>query len=419
MDNPDFGKEEHTMTHACKTLNIAFSLAVLLALPVFAQTSIDEQTVQTASKPVAYVYVGTASGANLYYAAADGALTLANGSPFSVAGTLWGSNGTHLITMDNVSSIYSYAIGKGGVIEEQTSEIDTQDYAGANCGEEDQATLDHTGQNVYVLLNIGGGNECAAYQSYNIAKTTGKLTFNDVVTHSDGGPWHVMPVFTGRDKFAYSLEAWDYGLWSRLRGYVRKSNGALEKLSFHQSDPKPQAGWQFWPSTITEDPRDHLAVGVVPYDPASKTGEHIQLASYTIDSEGNLASSNTWETMPTPDISPSSLVMSPSGKLLAVAGNQGYFPWGGSGPSPDGLEVFHFNGAEPITVYSGVLTPTEIDGIAWDNNDHLYAMSGRTNQLFVYTVTPTSLTEAPGSPYAIASSGGLSSILVVPVLPWM
>jgi hypothetical protein len=34
-------------------------------------------------------------------------------------------------------------------------------------------------------------------------------------------------------------------------------------------------------------------------------------------------------------------------------------------------------------------------------------------------VTPTSLTEAPGSPYAIASSGGLSSILVVPVLPWM
>jgi hypothetical protein len=136
--------------------------------------------------------------------------------------------------MDNVSSIYSYAVGKGGVIEEQTSEIDTQDYAGANCGEEDQATLDHTGQNVYVLLNIGGGNECAAYQSYNIAKTTGKLTFNDVVTHSDGGPWHVMPVFTGKDKFAYSLEAWDYGLWSRLRGYVRKSNGALEKLSFHQ-----------------------------------------------------------------------------------------------------------------------------------------------------------------------------------------
>ena len=97
--------------------------------------------------------------------------------------------------------------------------------------------------------------------------------------------------------------------------------------------------------------------------------------------------------------------MSPSGKLLAVAGNQG----GGSSSvlGVTGLEIFHFNGAEPITPYSSTLTTSEIDFIYSDNNNHLYALSGRTNKLFVYTVTPTSIEEAPGSPYTIASPNGL------------
>ncbi|MGA2538458.1 MAG: hypothetical protein ABSF53_20780, partial [Terracidiphilus sp.] len=194
----------------------------------------------------------------------------------------------------------------------------------------------------------------------------------------------------------------------------------LEKLNFHETDPKPQSGWQFWPDTITEDPAEHLAIGLVPYDPTTKTGDHIQLASYSVDSAGNIVSTNTWKNMPTPDISPSSLVMSPSGKLLAVVGNQGYFPWGGGGSTPDGLEVFHFNGAAPITHYSGVLTTTSIDWTRWDSNNHLYAFSSDATTLFVYTVTPTSIVEAPGSPHTIASTSGPNGgMIVVTRLPWM
>jgi hypothetical protein len=393
-------------------------LALLSASQALTQTAPGQATVdKTSAEPVAYVYVGTGNGINLYYAAADGKLTLASGSPFHVIGSLWGSNGKHLITMDNVNSIYSYAVLKGGAIGAEESVIDTQEYLGANCGETDQANLDHTGQNIYVLLNVGGDG-CAAYQSYNIAKETGELTFNDVVMHPSGGLWHVMPVFTHNDKFAYSLEADGFAQSSQLRGYIRKSNGGLEQLNFHETDPVAQAGWQFWPDTITEDPAEHLAVGLVPYDPTTGTSDNIQLASYSVDSKGNLTSKNTWKDMPTPDISPSSLVMSPSGKLLAAVGNQGFFPGGGS--TPDGIQIFHFNGAAPITRYSGVLTTTPIDWTRWDGNDHLYALSRGANTLFVYTATPTKITEAPGSPHAIASTYGPNGgMLVVTRQPWM
>ena len=75
------------------------------------------------------------------------------------------------------------------------------------------------------------------------------------------------------------------------------------------------------------------------------------------------------------------LKMSPSGKLLAVGGSDGR----GEG----GLQIFHFNGAQPITRYTGLLTNAEIDQFYWDNADHLYAISSHPGKLFVFTVTPT------------------------------
>jgi hypothetical protein len=81
---------------------------------------------------------------------------------------------------------------------------------------------------------------------------------------------------------------------------------------------------------------------------------------------------------------------SPSGNLLAVAGTVG-------------LQVFHFNGANPITHYTGPLTSADVNQVFWDNNNHLYAMSATANKLWVFTVTPTGYSQAPGSPYSIDS----------------
>jgi hypothetical protein len=105
--------------------------------------------------------------------------------------------------------------------------------------------------------------------------------------------------------------------------------------------------------------------------------------------------------MPTPKVNPGVLNMSPSGQFLAV---------GGGG----GLQVFHFNGANPITSFSKVLTTAPIDAIRWDKNNHLYALSNSTKKLYAYTVTSSSITAVPGSPYTIASTP--NALVVVPTV---
>jgi hypothetical protein len=84
--------------------------------------------------------------------------------------------------------------------------------------------------------------------------------------------------------------------------------------------------------------------------------------------------------------------MSASGKLLAVAGSAG-------------LQVFHFNGANPVTRFTGLLTTDTVNQVAWDNMNHLYAVASAAGKLYVFTVTTTSVKQAPGSPYALTSPG--------------
>ena len=84
----------------------------------------------------------------------------------------------------------------------------------------------------------------------------------------------------------------------------------------------------------------------------------------------------------------SDLAISPSGKLLAVSGTAG-------------LQIFHFNGSDPITHYTGLLTTDDVSQIFWDNDNHLYAISESSGKLFVFTVTPTNFSQAPGSPHSV------------------
>jgi hypothetical protein len=129
-----------------------------------------------------------------------------------------------------------------------------------------------------------------------------------------------------------------------------------------------------------------------------------QLAVYTVDSTGNLMTKSTYSNMP------SVLVgmvidywMSPDGKYLAVGGSSG-------------LEIFHFNGANPITKFSGLLTNSRIGQIFWDNSGHVYALSVTATRpskgkLFVYTVTSKGVTQAPGSPHTITNA---QNVIVLP-----
>jgi len=89
--------------------------------------------------------------------------------------------------------------------------------------------------------------------------------------------------------------------------------------------------------------------------------------------------------------------MSPTGKYLAVGGT--------------GLQIFHFNGANPITKFTGLLTTDTINQAYWDNANHLYAISRDAGKLYVFNVTATGVTQAPGSPHKITTP---YSLIVLP-----
>ena len=353
-----------------------------------------------ATAPVAYVYVSTSKGVNLYDVASTGKLTLVSGSPFKTTGLMIGSNGKYFITL-GTDYVHSYLIASNGAIKQQESQINTQLYSGADCGTTAGAVFDHTGQYLYVSLNTS--HKCDALQTVNIASANGLLTFKGSTSFDFEWPGtDAPPSITANGAFAYNQYLSDTFPHFIINSFTRESSGTLLYAGPpSEQDPTNAAGLGYTLSNLTPDPTNHLAAVVREADPSDSNtiGGIQQLASYTIGSQGKLTSTNPSAQMPTPKITVYTTNMAPSGKLLAVA-SAAY----SSGDVP-GLEVYHFNGAAPVTTYSGVLTTSPIQWIHWDNSNHLYALSA--SKLYVFTVTPTSITPASGSPYTIASPNGL------------
>jgi hypothetical protein len=82
---------------------------------------------------VAYVYVQTTKGVDVYDATAAGKLTLVKGSPFATVGQMEGINGKYLLSV-GTTNINVYAIESNGAMANQTANVDTQNYAGGECG---------------------------------------------------------------------------------------------------------------------------------------------------------------------------------------------------------------------------------------------------------------------------------------------
>jgi hypothetical protein len=328
----------------------------------------------------------------VYSAASNGSLTKVAGSPFKTSGLLAGSTGYAFYSV-GTDYIHTYQLKSNGAIGSQTSQIDTQSYPGGDCGPATPGAagvLDHSGKYLYNFLSAFG--TCSVYQTYKI-ETNHALGFDGFtrIDTENGGPnpdsTSMIQAILGNEKYAYAIN-FD-GHLSNIIAFMRETSGALQYIQINETDPPTPAG--YWaPQLLAADPTNHLAALI---DPGGSVPG--QLASYTADGNGNLTSANTSE--PTPALVPSDMAMSPSGSLLAVAG----YPENSA--FDDGLEVFHFNGANPITPYKTLLKGVPIDAVRWDNANHLYAMSYDTNRIYVYTVTPASITGAPGSPYTLTS----------------
>ncbi|HUY95694.1 MAG TPA: hypothetical protein VMU71_10360, partial [Terracidiphilus sp.] len=105
--------------------------------------------------------------------------------------------------------------------------------------------------------------------------------------------------------------------------------------------------------------------------------------------------------MPTSALGGPYSTFSPDGKMFAFYANAN----DGVGNPGNGIEIYNFNGAAPLTLYKTLLTGTPIDQVAWDSSNHLYAISTHLNKLYVFTVTSTSVTQdttfSIGSPWSM------------------
>jgi len=387
-----------------RQLAIVGLIAALSFVSAPAQTSSSTTSQsQSSNAPVAYVYVVNNPGSgnpNTVYgfsAAANGALTPIPGSPFQQNVNWMAVNGKYLIATDygNPPNLDTFKIESNGALTYLTQTSCLQ--GGNACQYLFNLFFDHTGSDLYAMGEDDATNTITS--SFSIDNSTGALTYlGEDVTGAFPGDFSGT-FFIGDNDYAYSADQ-SACMYPGVYGFQRESNGLLDALNFQYNTPTPPQGVRtYYPDLIVADPTNNLAMLEQPANPPGCAPGPIQIAVYTADSSGNLNTNSTYQNMPATAIkSPSDMKMSPDGKILAVAGNEG-------------AQLFHFNASNPVTRYTGLLTTNPITQMFWDNSNHIYAISS-DGYLYVATVTATKITSAPGSPYKI---GGPESLIVQPL----
>lgn len=356
-----------------------------------------------ASSTVAYVYVANSAGGNsteisAYAANAAGRLKPVPGSPFMEQAGYMVANGKYLMAVSG-GKINSYRIAGNGSLSFAVATNYQRVQPG--CGFASQLIFDHTGNSLYVTESRA---DCSnnAVSNWKVDWATGAL---DYLGLTDTGNWNINAAyFTHNNRYAYTAYN-ESCMYYSMNGFKRATNGKLTEFAPKMNSPKPPARIRAYiPYLGVADPTNHVAFAEIPANPPGCASAPVQLATYTVNSNGSLTTTSSSTNMPTTAIrTVYDMKMSPSGKLLAVAGLEG-------------LQVFHFNGAAPITHDSGLLTKDPINEMFWDNANHLYAITGvfgsKVNHLHVFTITPTGYREAPGSPYTI---NGPQFLIVQPV----
>jgi hypothetical protein len=361
----------------------------------------------SASTPVAHVYVNSGTKILAFTAAANGKLTAITGSPFNYNISLSGANGHFLfgfepssLVIDSLSMAANGALKKVATTNPQTYWPDPSCPMVTWNGQ--GLKIDHSGLDLY-NAGIPGEFGCySAFQSYKIDDANGKLSYlGETDGIFNGGP---QMSILGNNDFAYSVVCefpFGNGATAEMTVFQRLSSGELATANAGVAipaapiDPAEGTAGYYCPISMATDPTNHAAITYQAwgYDGTATYGP-IVIATYTADSKGNLTTTNTYKTMAVSAAGGTTMRMSPSGKILAVNGS--------------GLELYHFNGGSPLTKYK-FFTNSELNGSAlWDNDNHMYVLGSdsKGGKLWVYTVTPTSITEAPGSPYSIANAGG-------------
>lgn len=387
-------------TSVCSLALAAICASTVLASAQVTSSPTESNSTQASSAPVAYVYVSVAASLTSghisgYSAAANGALTPLAGSPTPTNRVKYMAvNGLWLFGVANQDTdIESFSIAANGALKRKDTYNVTPPGPGVIS-----VYLDHTGSTLYADFYTTNND----FLSFSINQSSGQLhEIGDLA----GGPPDNTPVsFIGNNVYAYSASCYHFG--PEIIGVERHTNGTLSYLSnFSPPFPAEKSGGFYCPWLAAADPTNHLAIAMEPLNSNWGQDGAWQLAVYTAESTGNLTTNSTYSNMPSVLVGGvNDYRMSPDGKYLAVGGSSG-------------LQIFHFNGANPITKFTGLLTSSPISQIFWDNSGHVYALnqtytsSPSKGKLFVYTVTSKGVTQAPGSPHAITNA---QELIVLP-----
>jgi hypothetical protein len=359
------------------------------------------------SQAVAYVYVAnnpqnsSTNEITAFAAEANGKLKPIFGSPFRENVDAMAVDGGHLLAVNHSQpNIDTFVIESDGALRYQASSNYAKYSPREDCPSANRIFFDHTGATLYVQeFNADCANTGVA--SFWLNKTSGNLRYLGVdITGAFPGDNNAAS-FTGNNRYAYTAVNSDC-MYYTIYGFKRGSNGLLTSAGSVANLPTPPPNFRrFIPDLVAADPYNNLAVLMQPANPPGCSSEPLQIATYTANSSGVLRTKSTYADMPSTLIaSPYDMNISPSGKLLAVAGQEG-------------LQVLFFNEGYPAARYTGLLTKAPINQIFWDNSNHLYGISQATNKLYVFTVTPTYTSNAPGSPYPI---GDPQHLIVQPLV---
>lgn len=348
------------------------------------------------SQAVAYVYVAnnpknsSTNEISAWSVAANGKLTAIPGSPFRENVDAMAVDGGHLLAVNAYQpNIDTFVIESNGALRYQASTDYATHAPNDDCPIANQIFFDRTGSTLYVQEFNADCVTNTGVASYALNKLNGKLRYLGLNNTGDFPGDNNIAHFTGNNVYAYTAVNSDcmyYGIY----GFKRQTNGMLTSGGSLANYPTPSTSFaRFVPDLVAADWANNLAMLMQPANPPGCLALPPQLATYTVSSNGTISTKSKYSNMPATLVTnPYDMKMSPSGKLIAVAGEQG-------------LQIFHFNGANPITHDTGLLTTDPVNQIFWDNSNHLYAISQSTGKLRIYTITPTSVQLVTGTPRLI------------------
>lgn len=370
-----------------------------------------------------FLYVSTGAGQTGPYAISgyapqpDGSLVPVAGSPFATSGTAALNTtgaGSTFFGVDGYT-LYSYGVHADGCLSLENSAAIGQGPQNNPAALPLQVFLSPDAANLYSYNFVP--SEESYFGAYGFNAGSGAVTplgNTETDMSNDGGNL----AFDSTGRYAVSSSCSDRGGMT-VQVFQRASDGTLSTQAINFA-PLPDMGpaSAFCPYGATPDHTGHFVVAGFGCNDPMPCGSYgpYQLAVYTIDASGQMTTSSTKQNMPVLDaLSPGagaySYRFSPDDRYFAVSGFTGLevFSWDSASATLTHIAtVNNTEGSCTGTWAAGNCSGNKFGNVAWDRNDRLYTFLG--NQLFVYNVTDSGITQAPGSPHAIDSPQWLTVV---------